>query len=102
MEIEKHKAQLVAKGFSQKEGVDYTKTFSLVARMDSIQMILSIVASLNWEVHQMDVKSAFLHGDLQEEIYMQQPLGFVQNGLHHWFANSRSLCMGLSKHLSLV
>jgi hypothetical protein len=45
------------------------------------QMILSIVASLNWEVHQMDVKSAFLHGDLQEELYMQQPSGFVQNGL---------------------
>jgi len=45
--------------------------------MDSTQMILSIVASLNWEVHQMDVKSALFHGDIQEEIYMQQPLGFV-------------------------
>eukprot|EP00253_Pinus_taeda_P013492 PITA_13492 len=72
--VDKHKARLVAKGFSQVEGIDYTETFSPVAKMNSIRLVLSLAASLKWEVHQMDVKSAFLHGDLHEEIYMEQPL----------------------------
>eukprot|EP00253_Pinus_taeda_P030504 PITA_30504 len=76
--VDKHKARLVAKGFSQVEGIDYTETFSLVAKMNSIRVVLSLVASFKWEVHQMDVKSAFLHGDLHEEIYMEQPVGFIQ------------------------
>eukprot|EP00253_Pinus_taeda_P014057 PITA_14057 len=76
--VDKHKARLVAKGFSQFEGIDYTKTFSPVAKMNSIFLVLSLVASFKWEVHQMDVKSAFLHGDLHEEIYMEQPTGFIQ------------------------
>ena len=76
--VDKHKARLVAKGFSQVEGIDYTETFSPVAKMNSIRLVLSLAASLKWEVHQMDVKSAFLHGDLHEEIYMEQPIGFIQ------------------------
>eukprot|EP00253_Pinus_taeda_P023918 PITA_23918 len=76
--VDKHKARLVAKGFSQVEGIDYTETFSPVAKMNSIRFVLSLAASLKWEVHQMDVKSAFLHGDLHEEIYMEQPIGFTQ------------------------
>eukprot|EP00253_Pinus_taeda_P013989 PITA_13989 len=76
--VDKHKARLVAKGFSQIEGIDYTETFSPVAKMNSIRLVLSLAASLKWEVHQMDVKSAFLHGDLHEEIYMEQPIGFIQ------------------------
>eukprot|EP00253_Pinus_taeda_P002976 PITA_02976 len=76
--VDKHKARLVAKGFSYVEGIDYTKTFSPVAKMNSIRLVLSLAASLKWEVHQMDVKSAFLHGDLHEEIYMEQPIGFIQ------------------------
>eukprot|EP00253_Pinus_taeda_P007367 PITA_07367 len=72
--VDKHKARLVAKGFSQVEGIDYTETFSPVAKMNSIRLVFSLAASLKWEVHQMDVKSAFLHGDLHEEIYMEQPL----------------------------
>jgi hypothetical protein len=68
---------LVAKGFSQQEGIDYTKTFSPVAKMNYVQLILSLVAFFRWKIHQMDVKSAFLHGDLSEEIFMEQPLGFV-------------------------
>eukprot|EP00253_Pinus_taeda_P006774 PITA_06774 len=76
--VDKHKARLVAKGFSQVEGIDYTETFSPVAKMNSIRLVLSFAASLKWEVHQMDVKSAFLHGDLHEEIYMEQPIGFIQ------------------------
>jgi hypothetical protein len=77
--IERHKARLVAKGFSQVEGIDYNETFAPVAKMNSIHLVLSLAASHKWEVHQMDVKSAFLHGDLKEEIYMEQPPGYVQN-----------------------
>eukprot|EP00253_Pinus_taeda_P005687 PITA_05687 len=76
--VDKHKAPLVAKGFSQVEGIDYTKTFSFVAKMNSICLVLSLASSFKWEVHQMDVKSTFLHGDLHEEIYMEQPIGFIQ------------------------
>jgi hypothetical protein len=77
--VEIHKARLVSKVFSQVEGIDYNETFAPVAKMNSIYLVLSLVASHKWEVHQMDVKSAFLHGDLQEEIYIEQPLGYVQN-----------------------
>eukprot|EP00253_Pinus_taeda_P001858 PITA_01858 len=76
--VDKHKVHLVAKGFSQVEGIYYIETFSPIAKMNSICLVLSLVASFKWEVYQMDVKSAFLHGDLHEEIYMEQPLGFIQ------------------------
>jgi hypothetical protein len=75
--VERHKARLVAKGFSQVEGIYYNETFSPVAEMNSIHLVLVLATSCKWEVHQMDVKSAFLHGDLQEQIYMEQPIGYV-------------------------
>ena len=59
--------------------MDYNETFALVARMDSIKIVLEFRASKRWEVHQMDVKSSFLHGDLKEEIYMKQPEGFIDD-----------------------
>ena len=71
--VDKYKAQLVAKGFSQVPGIDYTETFAPVAKMNSIRLTLAIVVAQGWVVHQMDVKSAFLNGDLHEEIYMEQP-----------------------------
>ena len=77
--VDKHKAHLVTKGFSQVPGIDYSENFALVARINSIRLVLAIAAANRWEAHQMDVKSAFLHGDLQEEIYMEQPQGFVQD-----------------------
>ena len=64
--MDRNKAHLVAKGFSQVEGIENTETFSLVAKMNSIRLVLSLAASFKWEVHQMDVKSAFLHGYLHE------------------------------------
>ena len=76
--VDRHKARLVAKGFSQVEGIDYTETFSPVAKMNFICLVLSLAASFKWEFHQMDVKSSFLHLDLHEEIYMEQPPGFIQ------------------------
>ena len=75
----KHKYILVSKGFSQVHGVDYTETFSLERKMDSIGLVLAFFASKRWEVHHMDVKSACLHGDLHENIYMHQPKCFIHD-----------------------
>ena len=76
--VDKHKSCLVAKSFSQVEGIGYTETFSPIAKMNYVHLVLSLATSFKWEVHQMDVKSTFLHGDLHEEIYMEQPIGFIQ------------------------
>ena len=78
-QITRYKARLVAKGFQQVHGIDYDETFSPIEKMDSIRLALAIVVAKGWEVHQMDVKNAFLHGDLSEEIYMEQPQGFIQD-----------------------
>ena len=78
--IDKYKARLVIKGYKQKEGLDYFDTYSPVTRISSIQMLIAIAAIHNLEIHQMDVKSAFLNGDLDEEIYMEQPEGFIVPG----------------------
>ena len=66
----------VAKGFTQTYSVDYKETFALVAKMNSVRILLSLAANLNWPLHQFDVKNAFLHGDLEEEVYVDVPSGF--------------------------
>ncbi|KAH9697830.1 hypothetical protein KPL71_023776 [Citrus sinensis] len=81
--VETFKARLVAEGFTQKEGIDYEETFSTVAMLKSIRILLSIAAVLDYEIWQMDVKTAFLNGHLEENIYMQQPDGFIQKGQEH-------------------
>jgi hypothetical protein len=78
--IERYKARLVIKGYSQKEGEDFYDTYSPVVRLTTIHVLLSLAASHGLIVHQMDVKTTFLNGDLDEEIYMEQPAGFVANG----------------------
>jgi len=78
--IEKYKARLVAKGYTHKEGEDYFDTYSPVARIMTIRVLLSLAVSQGLLVHQMDVKIAFLNGELEEEIYMDQPDGFVAKG----------------------
>ena len=75
--IDKYKARLVAKGFTQKENVDYFDTFSPVARIASIRILIALASVCKLFIHQMDVKTAFLNGDLEEEIYMVQPDGCV-------------------------
>ena len=74
--IERHKARLVAKGFTQREGIVYTETFSPVSRKDYLRIIMALVAHFDFDLHQMDVKTAFLNGNLEEEVYMKQPKGF--------------------------
>ena len=78
--VERYKARLVAKGFNQREGVDYNDTFSPVSSKDSMRVIMALTSHFDLELYQMDVKTAFLNGDLQEDIHMIQPLGFVERG----------------------
>jgi hypothetical protein len=77
--VERYKARLVAKGYSYKEGIDFHDLFSPVVKFVSIRIVLALVALLDLELEQLDVKTAFLHRDLDEEIYMEQPEGFVHN-----------------------
>ena len=74
--IEKYKARFVAQGFSQKEGEDYDDNFAPVAQYTTIRLIISLATSQGWTLHQMDIKTTFLHCMLQEEVYVEQPQGF--------------------------
>jgi hypothetical protein len=74
--VERYKARLVARGFSQQYGIDFEETFAPVARISSVRLILAIAVANNYEIHQMDVTAAYLNGRLEEEIYLQQPEGF--------------------------
>ena len=81
--IVKHKARLVAKGYVQQPGIDFEEVFAPVARLESMHLLLAVAAHESWEVHHMDVKSTFLNGDLQEEVYVSQPAGFIIQGAEH-------------------
>ncbi|MGI4673437.1 reverse transcriptase domain-containing protein, partial [Klebsiella pneumoniae] len=74
--VTRNKARLVAKGYSQEEGIDYDETYAPVARLEAIRIFLAFAAHSNFKVYQMDVKSAFLNGELEEEVYVEQPPGF--------------------------
>jgi hypothetical protein len=75
--VEKFKARFVARGFSQKEGIDYDEICSPVARYTSIRIIISLASVFNWKLHQMDVKTVFLNGEVEQEVYIEQPEGLV-------------------------
>src|SRR4051812_48764381 len=95
--IEKYKARLVAKGFTQREGVDYNETFSPVSCKDSFRIIMALVAHFDLELHQMDVKTAFLNGNLEENVYMKQPKGFFMEGEEHMGYRLKKSIYGLKQ-----
>ncbi|PRQ29843.1 putative RNA-directed DNA polymerase [Rosa chinensis] len=96
-QLTKFKARLVVKGFGQKEGIDFDEIFSPVVKMTSIRIILGMAASMDLEVEQLDVKTAFLHGDLEEEIYMEQPEGFEVERKQHMVCKLKKSLYGLKQ-----
>ena len=95
--IERHKARLVAKGFTQREGIDYTETSSPVSKKDSFRIIMALVAHFDFDLHQMDVKTAFLNGNLEEEVYMKQPEGFSSSEGEHLVCKLKKSIYGLKQ-----
>ena len=81
--FETFKARLVPKGYTQKEGIDYEETFSPIAMLKPVKIHLSIATHYDYEIWQMDVKTTFLNGNLEEEIYMVQPEGFIAKNQEH-------------------
>ncbi|RVW36659.1 Retrovirus-related Pol polyprotein from transposon RE1 [Vitis vinifera] len=91
------KARLVARGYAQTYGVDYSDTFSPVAKLNSVRLFISIAASQQWMIHQLDIKNAFLHGDLEEEVYLEQPPGFVAQGEYRKVCRLKKALYGLKQ-----
>ena len=93
--VETFKSRLVAKGYTQKEGIDYDETFSPVAMLKSIKILLFIAAHYDYEIWQMDVKTAFLNGNLEEELYMMQLEGFIAKNQEHMVCKLNRSIYGL-------
>lgn len=91
----KHKARLVAKGYNQVQGVDFEDVFAPVARLETVRLLFAIAAQFGWIIHQMDFKSAFLNGDLQENVYVRQPPGYIVKGQENRVLKLRKALYGL-------
>jgi hypothetical protein len=100
-EIVRNKAHLVAQGFSQVKGLDFGETFAPVARLEAVRILLAFAASKGFKLYQMDVKSAFLNGVIQEEVYVRQPLVSRVPNTQIECTSFQTLCTGLSKHHGL-
>jgi transposase InsO family protein len=96
-EVDKCKARLVAKGYAQQYGIDYTEVFAPVARWDTIQMVIALVARNSWSVFQLDVKSAFLHGELNEAVFVEQPQGYEKKGEEYKVYKLKKALYGLKQ-----
>ena len=92
-----YKAKLVIKGFQQKKSIDYSKIFSPVVKMPTISLVLGMVAAENLHLEQLDVKTSFLHGDVEEDLYMIQPEGFTVQGQENLVCKLRKSLYGLKQ-----
>jgi Reverse transcriptase (RNA-dependent DNA polymerase) len=95
--IVKYKARLVAKGYVQQYGIDFEEVFTPVARMEMVRMIMVLAVQEGWLLHHMDVKSAFLNGELKEEVYVTQPPGFEIQGQEHKILKLHKALYGLKQ-----
>jgi hypothetical protein len=95
--IERFKARLIAKGFTQREGIDYTETFSHVSKKDSFRIVIALIAHYDLELHQIDVKTVFLNGDLQESVYMAHHEGFGIEYKEHMGCRLKKSIFGLKQ-----
>ena len=95
--IERHKARLVAKGFTQREGIDYTETFSPISKKDSLRIIMALVVHFDFDLLQMDVRTTFLNGNLEEEVYMKQLEGFSSSEGEHLVCKLKKSIYGLKQ-----
>ena len=87
----------VAKGYKQEFGVDYKEVFALVARLDTIKIVIAMVAQNPWPIFQLDMKSAFLHGDLVEQVFIDQPPGYIKIGSEHKVQKLKKTLYGLKQ-----
>ena len=95
--VERFKARLVAKGYAQKYGIDYDETFSPVVKFSSVRALIAFAIQNDMLLHQMDVVTAFLNGNLEEDIYMQQPDGYVKEGSEHLVCKLNKSLYGLKQ-----
>ena len=98
-EIDKCKARLMAKGYAQQYGIDYTEVYAPVARLDTIRLIIALAAQEGCSIFQLDVKSAFLHGELSKEVFVQQPQGYEKKGEEHKIYKLNKALYGLKQAL---
>lgn len=95
--VTKHKARLVAKGYVQEHGIDYEEVFAQVTRMETVRLLLALAAKNSWQVHHLDVKTAFLNGDFNEEVYVAQPKGYVKQGYENMVCKLYKALYGLKQ-----
>ncbi|GJY94256.1 retrovirus-related pol polyprotein from transposon TNT 1-94 [Tanacetum coccineum] len=95
--VTRNKARLIAQGYNQQEGIDYDKTYAPVARLESIRILLAYACALDFKLYQMDVKSAFLNGFINEEVYMAQPLGFIDFAKPNYVYKLKKALYGLKQ-----
>ncbi len=97
--MNRYKARLVAKGYAQTYGIDYEETYSPIAKMITIKIIITMAITKGWSLHQLDVKNVFLHGYLQEEVYMEQPPGYVDQTHPNLVCRLKKALYGLKQAL---